>query len=110
MKVFYLYPFSFSLILSSVFYFNTLTFSFVLTFFLSFFLKVVEGKVKMDAPLGLLKELRTAGYALSCCAFPRSDNIVLQMQSEDEMFVKQWSEGFEGGGKEWGGFFMDEDD
>lgn len=73
-------------------------------------MKVLGGKVKMDAPLGLLKQLRDAGYALSCCAYPRSDNIRLQMQSEDETFVKQWSEGFEGGGVEWGGFFMDEDD
>jgi hypothetical protein len=34
---------------------------------------------------------------------------VCQLQDEDEMYIKQWSEGFEGGGKEWGGVFMDED-
>ena len=67
-----------------------------------------EGKVNMDAPLGLLKELRSKGYALTCCAYPKSD-LVCELQDEDETFVKQWSEGFEGGGVEWGGFFLDED-
>ena len=66
------------------------------------------GKLKMDAPLGLLKEFRDQGYALTCCAFPRSD-LVLELQNEDETFIKQWSEGFEGGGVEWGGFLPDED-
>lgn len=70
--------------------------------------KITEGKVKMDAPLGLLKELREQGYALSCCAYPRSD-IVCELQDEDEMYIKQWSDGFEGGGTEWGGFLPDDD-
>ena len=70
--------------------------------------KIIEGKVKMDAPLGLLKELRTQGYALSCCSLPRSD-IVCELQDEDEMYIKQWSDGFEGGGSEWGGFLPDDD-
>jgi ferredoxin len=70
--------------------------------------KIIEGKVKMDAPLGLLKELRNQGYALSCCAYPRSD-IICELQDEDEMYIKQWSEGFEGGGIEWGGFLPDDD-
>ena len=30
------------------------------------------------------------------------DNISLQ----DEMYVRQWAEGFEGGGVEWGGFVL----
>jgi ferredoxin len=70
--------------------------------------KVLEGNVKMDAPLGLLKDFRQQGYALSCCTYPRSD-IVCELQDEDEMYIKQWSESFEGGGVEWGGVFMDED-
>ena len=70
--------------------------------------KIVDGKVKMDAPLGLLKELRNQNYGLLCCAMPRSD-IVVELQDEDEMYVRQWSEGFEGGGGEWGGVFIDED-
>jgi ferredoxin len=70
--------------------------------------KVLEGKVKMDAPLGLLKDFRQQGYALSCCTYPRSD-IVCELQDEDEMYIKQWAESFEGGGVEWGGVFMDED-
>jgi ferredoxin len=70
--------------------------------------KVIEGTYKMDTPLGLLKEMRQQGNALSCCAYPLSD-IVCELQSEDEMYLKQWSEGFEGGGVEWGGFFLDED-
>ena len=70
--------------------------------------KIVEGKVKMDAPLGLLKELRGQQYGLMCCAMPRSD-VTLVLQDEDEMYIRQWAEGFEGGGTEWGGFFLDED-
>lgn len=70
--------------------------------------KVVEGKVKMDAPLGLLKEFRSKGYALTCVAYPRSD-LVLELQDEDEMYVRQWSEGFEGGGVQWGGFLPEDD-
>ena len=70
--------------------------------------KVEEGKVKMDAPLGLLKDFRDKDFALTCCSYPRSD-IVCVLQDEDEMYVRQWSEGFEGGGVEWGGFFLDED-
>lgn len=70
--------------------------------------KIVEGKMKMDAPLGLLKELRGANYGLLCCAMPRSD-VVVELQDEDEMYVRQWSDGFEGGGVEWGGVFLDED-
>jgi ferredoxin len=71
--------------------------------------KILEGEVKMDAPLGLLKDLRKEGYALSCAAYPRSD-LILQLQSEDEAYIRQWSEGFKNGSVEWGGVFMDEDD
>lgn len=71
-------------------------------------MKLVEGKVKMDAPLGLLKEMREQGYALSCCAFPRSD-LVCELQDEDFMYIKQWGEGFEGGGVVWGGVLPDDD-
>ena len=66
-------------------------------------------KLKQDAPLGLLKEFRDAGFVLTCCSYPSRDNLVLELQTEDNMYIRQWSEGFEGGGKEWGGFFMDED-
>ena len=68
-----------------------------------------SGKAKMDAPLGLLKELRDEGYTLTCCTMPRSE-LVLELQDEDETFIRQWSDGFEGGGVEWGGFFPDEDE
>ncbi|KAJ1428517.1 2Fe-2S ferredoxin-type domain-containing protein [Ochromonadaceae sp. CCMP2298] len=70
--------------------------------------KVVEGKAKMDQPLGLLKEMRNDGYILTCVSMPRSD-MVIELQDEDEMYVKQWSDGFEGGGTEWGGFLPDDD-
>ncbi len=62
----------------------------------------------MDTPLGLLKEMRKEGYFLTCCAYPQSD-IICKLQNEDEMFIKQWSEGFEGGGVEWGGFLPEDD-
>lgn len=71
-------------------------------------MKLTEGKVKMDAPLGLLKDMRNQGYALSCCALPRSD-VTCVIQEEDFTYIKQWGEGFEGGGKVWGGFLPDED-
>lgn len=70
--------------------------------------KVESGKVKMDSPLGLLRELRDQNYALSCCAYPRSD-IECELQDEDEMYIRQWGEGFEGGGVAWGGFVPDDD-
>lgn len=70
--------------------------------------KVESGTVKMDAPLGLLKEFREKNYALTCCSFPRSD-LICELQDEDETYIKQWSEGFEGGGIEWGGLLLDED-
>lgn len=70
--------------------------------------KTVEGKVKSDSPMGLLKEMRNEGYFLTCCSFPRSD-VVCELQDEDEMYVKQWSEGFEGGGVEWGGVLPEDD-
>lgn len=69
--------------------------------------KMEEGKVKMDAPLGLLKDMRNENV-ITCCAYPRSD-IVITLQEEDEMYIRQWSEGFEGGGTEWGGFLPDDD-
>eukprot|EP01038_Epipyxis_sp_PR26KG_P012747 gene12747-17089_t len=70
--------------------------------------KIETGKIKMDAPLGLLKDFREQGYALTCCAYPRSD-VVCFLQDEDEMYVRQWSESFEGGGVEWGGFLPEDD-
>jgi len=69
--------------------------------------KMEEGKVKMDAPLGLLKEMRSENV-ITCCAYPRSD-VTITLQDEDEMYIKQWSEGFEGGGVEWGGVLPDDD-
>ena len=62
----------------------------------------------MDAPLGLMKEFREKGYALTCCSLPRSD-VVCTLQDEDETYIKQWSENFESGGVGWGGVLLDED-
>ena len=70
--------------------------------------KVLEGDSKMDVPLGLLKDMRDKGYTLSCCTYPKSD-MICELQGEDEMYIRQWSEGFEGGGVEWGGFIPEED-
>ncbi|CAM9458371.1 unnamed protein product [Discosporangium mesarthrocarpum] len=70
--------------------------------------KVKEGKVKMEGALGLLKELKRDGYALTCCSYPRSD-LTLQLQDEDEVYIRQWGETFEGGGVEWGGFLPEDD-
>lgn len=70
--------------------------------------KVEQGKVRMDTPLGLLKELRDEGYALMCCSFPRS-NLTLRLQGEDEVYKKQWGDSFESGGVEWGGVLPEEE-
>lgn len=70
--------------------------------------KVLEGKVKHDGALGLLKDLKQEGYALMCCSYPKSD-LVVELQDEDEVYMKQFGDSFEGGGVEWGGFFLDED-
>ena len=67
-----------------------------------------KSKVEMEAPLGLLKDMRDKKFILTCCTMPRSD-LVCELQDEDETYVKQWAEGFEGGGVEWGGVFPDED-
>lgn len=70
--------------------------------------KMKEGKVKMEAALGLLRDMKNKGYALSCCSLPRSD-IVCELQDEDEVYVRQWGETFESGGVEWGGFLPEDD-
>ncbi|CAN0203844.1 unnamed protein product, partial [Laminaria digitata] len=46
--------------------------------------KVLEGKVKAEGALGLLKELKQEGYALTCCSYPKSD-LVVQLQEEDDV-------------------------
>ncbi|CAM9872433.1 unnamed protein product, partial [Hapterophycus canaliculatus] len=58
--------------------------------------KVLEGKVKQEGALGLLKNLKQEGYALSCCSYPRSD-LVLQLQEEDDVYMKQFGDDFEAG-------------
>lgn len=67
-----------------------------------------DAKFKMEGALGLLKDLRQEGWILSCCTLPKSD-LTLELQDEDEVYVRQWSEGFEGGGVEWGGFLPEDD-
>jgi ferredoxin len=70
--------------------------------------KVESGRVVMDNPLGLLREMRQEGYVLTCSSCPRSD-VVLRLQDEDEVYKKQWGKSFEGGGVEWGGFLPEDD-
>lgn len=40
--------------------------------------------MKMENALGLLKDLKREGYALTCCSLPLSD-LTLELQSEDEV-------------------------
>ncbi|CAM9870534.1 unnamed protein product [Chrysoparadoxa australica] len=70
--------------------------------------KVLEGKVKRESGLGLLKDMRKKGYTLMCCTYPRSD-LVIELQDEDEVYRMQWGDTFESGGVEWGGFLPEED-
>lgn len=41
-------------------------------------------QVKQEGALGLLKNLKRDGYALTCCSYPKSD-LVLQLQEEDDV-------------------------
>lgn len=41
-------------------------------------------QVKQEGALGLLKNLKQDGYALTCCSYPKSD-LVLQLQEEDDV-------------------------
>ncbi len=70
--------------------------------------KLEQGNVKMEAALGLLRDMKKKGYALTCCSLPRSD-IVCELQDEDEVYIQQWGETFESGGVEWGGFLPEDD-
>lgn len=71
-------------------------------------MKIQSGSVKQDEALGLLKELRSEGYALLCVSYPKSDiNCVLQ--DPDEVYVKQFGSSFESGGVEWGGVLPEDD-
>ena len=38
-----------------------------------------QGKVRMEGGLGLLRDMKKQGVALSCCSYPRSD-IVAELQ------------------------------
>lgn len=70
--------------------------------------KVTSGEVNQREALGLLKEMRSAGYALLCVSYPRSD-IECTLQDKDEVYVKQFGSSFEGGGVEWGGVMPEEE-
>lgn len=41
-------------------------------------------QVKQEGALGLLKDLKRDGYALTCCSYPKSD-LVMQLQEEDDV-------------------------
>lgn len=70
--------------------------------------KISSGELVQREALGLLKDMRSQGYALLCVSYPRSD-IECVLQDEDEVYVKQFGESFEGGGVEWGGVMPEEE-
>lgn len=70
--------------------------------------RISDGTVKQDEALGLLKEMRSKGYALLCVSYPRSD-IECTLQDEDEVYVAQFGSSFEKGGVEWGGVLPEDD-
>lgn len=41
-------------------------------------------QVKQEGALGLLKDLKQEGYALTCCSYPKSD-LVVRLQEEDDV-------------------------
>lgn len=71
--------------------------------------RVTAGEVDQREALGLLREMRDAGYALLCVSRPRSD-ITCVLQQEDEVYVKQFGSSFEAGGVEWGGVLGPDED
>lgn len=70
--------------------------------------KMSKGEVQQGEALGLLKEMRTEGYALLCVSYARSD-IDCVLQDKDEVYVKQFGSSFESGGVDWGGFVPEDD-
>jgi ferredoxin len=70
--------------------------------------KVTAGSVQLEGGLGLLKDLKREGYTLLCCSYATSD-LTVQLQDEDEVYLRQWGDTFESGGVEWGGFIPEED-
>jgi ferredoxin len=70
--------------------------------------RIESGVVEQGEALGLLKEMRDVGYALLCVSYARSD-LTCSLQSEDEVYDRQFGSSFESGGIEWGGV-MPEDD
>lgn len=71
--------------------------------------RVTSGEVDQREALGLLRQMREAGYALLCVSKPRSD-ITCVLQKEDEVYVKQFGDSFEQGGVEWGGVLGPDED
>ena len=69
---------------------------------------VKSGSSKLEAGLGLTKDLKKEGYTLLCCTYAKSD-LVVELQDEDEVYIKQWGDSFESGGVEWGGVLPEED-
>lgn len=45
---------------------------------------------------------------MTCCSLPQSD-LILQMQDEDEVYIKQFGDSFAKEGVEWGGFLIEDD-
>lgn len=70
--------------------------------------RILSGSLRQREALGLLKQSQADGYCLQCVSYPRSD-LELVLQAEDEVYAKQWAEGFESGGVEWGGVMPEEE-
>jgi len=60
--------------------------------------RIEQGSVDQEEALGLMKDLREQGYALLCVSYPESD-LVATLQDADEVYVKQFGNSFEAGGK-----------
>mmetsp|Transcript_4241 Transcript_4241/g.14409 ORF Transcript_4241/g.14409 Transcript_4241/m.14409 type:complete len:200 (-) Transcript_4241:57-656(-) len=63
---------------------------------------------KIEGALGLLKDLKREGWVLMCCSLPRGD-VELEVQDEDEVYIKQFGSTFDYDGSEWGGFLIEDD-
>jgi ferredoxin len=55
--------------------------------------RILEGKVNQPEAMGLSLELKSQGYALLCVSYPASD-LVVETQSEDEVYELQFGRYF----------------
>lgn len=70
--------------------------------------RILSGEVHQPEAMGLSRELQAKGYALLCVSYPRSEELEVETQDEDEVYEQQFGRYF-GKGKVLLGLPLDED-